>query len=94
MRRTQYLAGLALLLAAPASAQGSAAQPAARVQQIIAGEPFRKAAAALDAGHDRWVADTIAITEIPAPPFKEQTRAKAFAQMLRGREYRIRALLT
>jgi acetylornithine deacetylase/succinyl-diaminopimelate desuccinylase-like protein len=85
MRRTQYLAGLALLLAAPASAQGPAAQPAARVQQIIAGEPFRKAAAALEAGHDRWVADTIAITEIAAPPFKEQVRAKAFAQMLRGR---------
>jgi acetylornithine deacetylase/succinyl-diaminopimelate desuccinylase-like protein len=85
MRRTHYFAGLALLLAAPVGAQGPARQPAARVQQIVAGEPYRKAAAALEAGHDRWIADTIAITEIPAPPFKEQVRATAFAEMLRGR---------
>jgi tripeptide aminopeptidase len=85
MRRSPYLAALALLLLLGAPAAAQAPDPALRVQQIIAGEPFRKAAAALDAGHDRWVADTIAITEIPAPPFKEQARAKAFAEMLRAR---------
>ena len=81
--RTFVLAALAFLAATPAAAQGTSAD--AVIRSIVASEPFRRAAAALDAGHDRWVADTIAITEIPAPPFKEQARAQAFAQMLRER---------
>lgn len=55
------------------------------VRQIVASPSYRAAAAALDAGHDQWVADIEAITEIPSPPFKEQARAKAFADMLRKR---------
>ena len=55
------------------------------VRRIVTSPGYRAAAAALDAGHDKWVADIIKITEVPAPPFKEQARAKAFADMLRER---------
>jgi len=33
--------------------------------------------------HDRFVRETIQITEIEAPPFKEEKRARAFAELLR-----------
>ena len=75
-------AATALAVSAPAAAQ---AKPEAAVQQIVASQAYRAAAAALDAGHDQWVADIVRITEIPAPPFKEQVRARAFADMLRKR---------
>ncbi len=39
--------------------------------------------AQLDAQYDQVIADLIRITETPAPPFKEATRAALFAQMLR-----------
>lgn len=38
----------------------------------------------LDAQYDRAIADLIRITELPAPPFKEERRAELFAQMLRN----------
>ena len=74
-------AAAALVLAAPAQA----ADPASTIAKITASPSYRAAAAALDAGHDRWVEDIVRITEIPAPPFKEQARARAFADMLRAR---------
>jgi acetylornithine deacetylase/succinyl-diaminopimelate desuccinylase-like protein len=37
---------------------------------------------ALDRDHDRLVADIIRLTEIPAPPFKEDRRAAAFLTLL------------
>jgi acetylornithine deacetylase/succinyl-diaminopimelate desuccinylase-like protein len=40
--------------------------------------------AALEREHDRIVADTITLTEIPAPPFKEEARARAYLTMLRA----------
>ena len=76
-------AAAAALAAAPASGQATNADSA--VRQIVASPAYRSAAAALDAGHDRWVEDIVAITEIPAPPFKEQVRARAFADMLKKR---------
>ena len=69
----------ACLVSAPAMAQQSP------VDRIIRSSGYKAAAAALDAGHDRWVEDVIRITEIPAPPFKEEARARAFADMLRAR---------
>jgi len=76
------LLALALTAPSPAAAQASADSI---IQAITRSAEFRRAAAALEAGHDQWVADIIAITEIPAPPFKEEARAKAFAEMLRER---------
>jgi tripeptide aminopeptidase len=37
---------------------------------------------ALDRDHDRLVADIITLTEIPAPPFKEDARAAAYLKLL------------
>ena len=70
--------------AAPA-AQSTAAQADATVKRIMTSPSFRKATAALDAGHERWVNDTITLTEIPAPPFKEAARAEAYRRMFEKR---------
>ena len=79
------LAALALLAPAPALTQTTPQAAQAAVQRIVASPAYRQASSALDSGHERWVQDVIAITEIPAPPFKEEVRAKAFADMLRSR---------
>ena len=76
-----FAAACALAATAPAHA----ADPRSTVQHIVASKAYKGAAAALDSGHDQWVKDIIAITQIPSPPFKEQARAKAFADMLRQR---------
>lgn len=86
MRPTLILAAFALLTAPPAATAGTKpAQAEAAVRRIVTSPAFRKAAAALDAGHDQWVRDTIALTEIPAPPFKEQARAAFYLEMFKAR---------
>ena len=70
------------LLAATASVAG-AQTPDARVREIVDGASFKAAAAFIAGDQDRFVRELIALTEIPAPPFKEQARAKAFMEMLR-----------
>jgi len=80
MRLLMY--AVAAFAAAPAAA---ATDADAAIASITAGQPYRAAVAALDSGHDKWVADIVAITQIPSPPFKEQARARAFADMLRQR---------
>ena len=70
---------------APAAAELSPARADSQIRKIVRSAAFRKAAAALDAGHGRWVEETIALTEIPAPPFKEEARAKAYLEMFRQR---------
>ena len=44
---------------------------------------FKAAEQFIDKDHDRLVREIIQITEIEAPPFMEEKRAKAFAEMLR-----------
>lgn len=83
MRSIVALAALSLGIASPALSQPR--PPEAAVQRIVSSAPFARAAAALDAGHDAWVANVVTITEIAAPPFKEKARAEAFADMLRER---------
>jgi acetylornithine deacetylase/succinyl-diaminopimelate desuccinylase-like protein len=54
------------------------------IVERVGNHPGYKAALQyIDADHERIVREIIALTEIPAPPFKEAARAKAFAQMLR-----------
>ena len=72
----------AFLLAAAATA--SAQTPEQRVQTIVSSAPFRNAKTFLEADHERFVKELIALTEIPAPPFKEQKRAAAYLEMLRA----------
>ena len=76
-----FAAACALAATAPAQT----ADAGSTVQHVVASKAYKNAAAALDSGHDQWVKDIIAITQIPSPPFKEQVRAKAFADMLRQR---------
>jgi len=45
---------------------------------------FAKAAADIDANHERMVADIIHLTEIPSPPFKEDKRGEALLAMFRA----------
>ena len=77
---------LCLLAAGLAAAPAVAATDAdGTVRRIVTSASYQAAAASLEAGHDQWVADIVKITEVPSPPFKEQARAKAFAEMLRAR---------
>jgi tripeptide aminopeptidase len=79
------LLGTIAVLAFPLPAQAESTAADRAVHTLINGPAFKAAAHALEEGHDRWVQDIITLTEIPAPPFKEQARAKAFAGMLRER---------
>ena len=70
-----------------ASAQTSRPEgqrPPAGLARLVASAPFKAARQALADDHDRFVAEIIALTEIPAPPFKEDARARAFAAMLKA----------
>ena len=55
----------------------------ATVQQIIGSAAFKEACAVLAREHERTVQDIITLTEIPAPSFQEETRARAFLDMAR-----------
>ena len=76
---------LLLGMAGMASAQAPSPKATAAIKRIEASPAFKKAVAAMDAGHDQWVQNIITLTEIPAPPFKEAVRAKAFMEMFRAR---------
>jgi tripeptide aminopeptidase len=52
-----------------------------QIARITHSSAFKTAAATLAAEHDRTVADIIALTETPAPPFKEHTRAETWRAM-------------
>src|SRR5512140_2339539 len=54
------------------------------VQAIVRSPAFKAAAATLEREHDRTVADIVTLTEIPAPPFKEAARGRAYMAMLRA----------
>jgi hypothetical protein len=64
---------------APAATSGGAAA----LDAVVNSAKFKAAAAALDRDFDRHVADTIRLTEIPSPPFKEAERAKVYAELFR-----------
>ncbi|MDB5838403.1 MAG: peptidase [Herminiimonas sp.] len=65
------------------AAVAQTAPHAADIQRILASPAFKAAAAVLDKEHGRIVEDGIKLTEIPAPPFKEEARAKAYEKMFR-----------
>jgi tripeptide aminopeptidase len=81
-----FLSALAVatLAAGPALAQDVDPAHAETVKRIVDGQPFKAAADALQKDHDRWISEVIKLTEIPAPPFKEQERAKAYMEMLKA----------
>jgi len=77
--RFQSIVLILFLTAAAAAAQ----TPDARVRGIVDSPAFRQAAAFFAGDQARFVGDIVTLTEIPAPPFKEQARARAFLEMLR-----------
>lgn len=77
-----HLKSIIACLAASMLAQGAAAV-SPEVAQIVADQRFKAATAELDAERDRINDETIRLTQIPAPPFKEEERGKTYAQMMR-----------
>lgn len=74
-----------LLLAQPVGAAPAVGGGNARaVNAIAASTPFKQAEAKLAGDFDLFVEQLITITEIPAPPFKEEARGRAYADMLRA----------
>jgi di/tripeptidase len=75
-----------LVLTLALVAQPAFAAPAGKTApaKLVASPAFKKAVAKLDADYDRTVADIVTLTEIPAPPFKEEARAKAYLAMLKA----------
>jgi acetylornithine deacetylase/succinyl-diaminopimelate desuccinylase-like protein len=55
----------------------------ADVAAVVNSAKFKAAAAELDRDFERHVTDTIRLTEIPAPSFKESERAKVYADLFR-----------
>ena len=70
------LSGAPTLLQQPAAAD-------AAVRTIVSSAGFKAAAAALDRDFDRHIAETIRLTEVPSPPFKEAARGKVYLELLR-----------
>lgn len=74
-------AAAALVLAcARAGGTSVADQPGTR---LTPGPAFARAQAIIDRDHDTLVDDIIHLTEIPAPPFKEDARGAAFLALLK-----------
>ncbi len=55
-----------------------------RVREVLDCPKFSQAAETLRHEHDRTVGDIVKLTEIASPPFGEQARAQAFAEMARA----------
>lgn len=75
MRNTALLSLASLMLASPGLA-------APGPEAILKTKTYAAAVHVLDRDHDRLVQEIVALTEIPAPPFKESARAAAYREML------------
>jgi len=71
---------LAALLALTLAPQDTAD---ARVARVRDDPRFKAAMAAIDRDHERLISEIVALTEVPAPPFKEDARGAAYMKMLR-----------
>ncbi len=90
-RRSRALAGAAALgivsvsvLAPAIAAPGQAASYDERVRRVAGHPQLKVALETIDRQHDRLVDEIVALTEIPAPPFKEDARAAAYLKMLQA----------
>jgi tripeptide aminopeptidase len=74
--------GVRFLLVLLAGSLAAAQSPADTVKLALGHAKVRAAIAILERDHDTLVADIVALTEIPAPPFKEDARASAYLNLL------------
>ncbi len=65
------------------AAEAQAPSPSIDVERLVNHPKFKAAQNFIDRDHDRFVREIIQITEIEAPPFKEDKRGKAYLEMLR-----------
>jgi len=80
----RILVGLTLMFGwAAARAAGPVAPEDVRARQLVNSPAFKRAVAVFERDFERFVNELIFLTEIPAPPFKEQARAEAYAKLLR-----------
>jgi tripeptide aminopeptidase len=56
-------------------------QAESMIREVMASDAYGKATATLAAEHDRTIGDIITLTQIAAPSFQEETRARAFLGM-------------
>ena len=84
LRKLGHALVVGTLIAGPAIAQDVAPAHTETVKRIVDSQSFKTAVDALQKDHDRWIGEVIKLTEIPAPPFKEQERAKAYMEMLKA----------
>ena len=82
MLRITLVLGLSLVFAAARAASPSASEDV-RARELVGSPAFKAAVSVFERDFDRFVNELIALTEIPAPPFKEQARAEAYAKLLR-----------
>ena len=80
IERMGSFAAFAILLST-SSISGQAADQ--RIRAVLDGAPFRQAVTFIQGDQERFVRELIALTQVPSPPFKEQARARAFADLLR-----------
>jgi acetylornithine deacetylase/succinyl-diaminopimelate desuccinylase-like protein len=74
---------LATLTVGAARAQTVAPAGNSLARQIVSDPKFRAAVGVFDRDFERFVAELIKLTEIPAPPFGEEPRARAYMAMLK-----------
>jgi tripeptide aminopeptidase len=84
LRKLRHALVVGTLIAGPAIAQDVAPAHTETVKRIMDSQSFKMAVDALQKDHDRWISEVIKLTEIPAPPFKEQERSKAYMEMLKA----------
>lgn len=85
LRAGMLVSALMLGLAAgPAAARSADAGYDASARTLLASAKFRTARQSLDKGYDALLAKIVTLTEIPAPPFGEEKRGRAFLDMLRA----------
>ena len=74
---------LALALVLAVAGGAAAARQATPVDRTLNSQDYKNAVAVLERGHEQIVADIIRLTEIPAAPFKEAARGKAYFDLLK-----------
>jgi len=57
--------------------------PGPAVTTLLSDPRLQQARAFIKADHERFVRELVTLTEIPAPPFKEERRARAYLEMLK-----------